>query len=204
MTQKWQYTTDEGELVEFKCRPVVVGNGAVLETGPNKGKYLGVVALTDCPDDPDAEDGTICVIDGEVFATKDEARAWARERCLYWGTHHGAKPIGPVESLKITMALMVADQLVEMVRSLPPDEREETLQELIGGFGRIEENGRGEFANDGKDMKPFDPEDPENTPDVLEHITAAKKQSADPDQVLTFDSPQELGRWLRERVASHG
>lgn len=136
MMQKWQLTTVDGELVEFKCRPTVVGNGAVLGTGPNKGKYLGVVALTDSPDDPNAEDGTICVIDGEVFDTKEQARAWAHERVRWWSTRHGAKPIGPIEPTKISMPLMVADQLARY-----QDELDELLDRMESRLNAIMHGG---------------------------------------------------------------
>lgn len=205
MTQKWQYTTEEGELVEFKCRPSVVGTGALLDVGPNKGKYLGAVGLTDCPDDPVNGDGTLCVIDGDVFATKDQAMAWARERCQYWETHHGAKPVGPQIPFKIVMPMQVANDMVQSVLSEPVSNREAALKGIIEMFVRIVENGNGEFSNDGRDGQMMHSDDvPDEALAQLDAAEEAADQNGDTVEVMTFDTPAEFGAWLRERVASNG
>lgn len=203
MTQKWQCTNEEGEVVEFADRPHVIGSARKQKTGEHIGKWLTVVALSDNPASPN--EGAMMILDIEVLPSQEEAAAWIRKTGQYWLPRHGAKPVGPQIPFKIVMPMQVADSLVESVLAEPVSNREAALKGISEMFLRIVENGNGEFSNDGRDGQMVHADDvPEEAKAQLEAAEEAAEQNGDTVEVMTFDTPAEFGAWLRERVASNG
>lgn len=204
MTQKWQYTDPaDGKVIEFDSRPTVVGKAMLQKKGANEGKYLCVIGLTDKPLEP--TEGNLVVLDVNVFPVKHDAEVWVREQGVHWLTRHGAKPVGPQIPFKIVMPMQVADSLVESVLAEPVSNREAALKGISEMFVRIVENGNGEFSNDGRDGQMMHADDvPEEAKAQLEAAEEAADQNGDTVEVMTFDTPEEFGAWLRERVASNG